>query len=192
MFGKRLIDIAISLFALTLFLPFFAVIAIIIRIELGSPILFKQNRVGEFGENFTIYKFRTMKDIKHPKFSKCITRNTRIIRWFGLDELPQFYNILIGDMSFVGPRPSMPNWFKKCNGYELYADRLIVKPGLVPVHMARGYPAKKRHIIYTDDCDYATRPITFLGDVRIVLKTIIYLLNIKTYKEILPNDAIEA
>ena len=114
-FAKRLGDIVVSILALILFSPFFAIIALMIRLEDGGPVIFRQARLTADGKTFTIRKFRTMtvhseKDevqvsvrVDDPR----ITRVGSFLRRYRLDEIPQFYNILIGDMSLVGPRPEM-------------------------------------------------------------------------------------
>ena len=114
-FAKRLGDVVISLLALVLMSPFMAIIALLIKLEDGGPVIFRQSRVTANGQTFTIRKFRTMKPessshdlqtsitVNDPR----ITRIGRFLRRYRMDELPQFYNILIGDMSLVGPRPEM-------------------------------------------------------------------------------------
>ena len=112
---KRLGDIFISAVALVFFSPFMAVIALLIKLEDGGPVIFKQPRVTAGGQTFTIRKFRTMKPNNIPEDMQTsitvhdprITRVGAFLRRFRLDELPQFFNILIGDMSLVGPRPEM-------------------------------------------------------------------------------------
>lgn len=109
---KRLMDIGVSLLALIILLPLFLVIAAVIRFTSGGPVIFRQERIGKFGKPFTIYKFRTM--VQHaekdgPQLSSAldsrVTPFGRFLRKSRLDELPQFWNVLIGDMSLVGPRP---------------------------------------------------------------------------------------
>ena len=114
-FAKRAGDIVLSALALIFFSPFMAVIALLIRLEDGGPVIFRQPRVTADGRTFTIRKFRTMKPNDKPEDLQTsitvndprITRVGTFLRRFRLDELPQFYNILIGDMSLVGPRPEM-------------------------------------------------------------------------------------
>ncbi|MFD2331451.1 sugar transferase [Cohnella sp. GCM10020058] len=112
---KRLFDVAFSLILIALLLPIWAVISIVILLDSGRPILFKQQRVGRALEKFNIYKFRTMKTsaphsvpthlLASPE--KLITRSGKLLRKFSLDEIPQLVNILKGEMSFVGPRPAL-------------------------------------------------------------------------------------
>ena len=97
--GKRALDIAASVVALLLFAPLLAVAALLIRLEDGGPVLFRQSRVGRHMKQFTVLKLRTMRDGRH------VTRVGRWLRKTGIDEIPQFINVLRGDMSVVGPRP---------------------------------------------------------------------------------------
>ncbi len=144
--GKRLFDIAASIFALVILSPVFIVTAIVVKIEDGGPAFFTQTRVGKDGRLFRMFKFRSMClnaedmviDLKHkneadgPVFKieddPRVTKVGAFIRKYSVDELPQLINILRGDMSIVGPRPPLEceveqyNWFEK--------QRLLVKPGL--------------------------------------------------------------
>ncbi len=108
--GKRIFDILVACVGLILLSPFFLVIAILVRILLGKPILFRQQRPGSKGRPFIIYKFRTMKDARNARGellpdSERLTSFGRFLRSLSLDELPELFNILTGDMSVVGPRP---------------------------------------------------------------------------------------
>ncbi|NPA33916.1 MAG: sugar transferase [Chlorobi bacterium] len=115
-FSKRAFDIISSLLGLVLLSPIFAAIALIILITDGKPIIFKQIRVGKGGKPFTIYKFRTMRQGKGlsitQKGDPRITPIGRFLRKYKLDELPQLWNVLKGDMSVVGPRPEVPEYVK--------------------------------------------------------------------------------
>ena len=114
MLFKRLFDFVMSLFGLIVLLPVFAVIAVLIKIRMPGPVLFKQKRVGKDARLFLMYKFRTM-SVNHGgstisvKGESRITPLGAIMRKYKLDELPEFWNILKGDMSFVGPRPALFN-----------------------------------------------------------------------------------
>ncbi|ARN80813.1 sugar transferase [Methylocystis bryophila] len=144
---KRVVDIVGALGALTLFAPLFLVTAIAIRLESKGPVFFRQTRVGKNGAPFSMVKFRSMvvgADALHAKMQGAttsrhdiryknqndprITLTGRFIRRYSIDELPQFWNVLIGDMSLVGPRPALPSEVAK------YAPsdrvRLRVKPGI--------------------------------------------------------------
>ncbi|HDR7514044.1 TPA: sugar transferase [Bacillus mobilis] len=132
---KRCFDFLVSLIAIVFCSSFYVIIGLLIKIDSRGPIIFKQIRVGKDGRHFSIYKFRTM-IVNAEKLGKQITvgsdnRVTRIghiLRKTKLDELPQLFNVLIGDMSFVGPRPEVPKYT------ELYKDDqwevLSVRPGI--------------------------------------------------------------
>lgn len=133
MFLKALFDRSISFFGLVVIWPVLLCIAILIKIKMPGPILFKQNRVGQHGETFLMYKFRTM-TVTHSGSTISVKGESRItplgakLRKYKLDELPELWNILIGDMSFVGPRPDVPGYADKLEG----EDRIILtlKPGI--------------------------------------------------------------
>lgn len=133
MIFKRLFDIAASIFGLIVFSPVFLVIAILIKVKMPGPIFFRQNRVGKDASLFLMVKFRTMK-VNHGGSTISVKGESRItplgttMRKYKLDELPEFWNILIGDMSFVGPRPDVPGYADALKG----EDRLLltVRPGL--------------------------------------------------------------
>ena len=136
---KKLIDIAVSLVALTVFSPFLALVALAIKLESPGPVLYAQERVGYRGKAYKLYKFRSMvKDAEQksgPVWAKKnddrITRVGRIIRKMRIDEIPQLYNILRGDMSLVGPRPERPFFVEQLSRkIPYYPLRLKIKPGL--------------------------------------------------------------
>ncbi|MEF8833815.1 MAG: TIGR03013 family XrtA/PEP-CTERM system glycosyltransferase, partial [Halofilum sp. (in: g-proteobacteria)] len=138
---KRLFDIAVSLIVLTVTLPLIAAAALAIRLESGrgAPILYRQTRVGRNGESFEALKFRSMRtDAEQPGQAQWaqqndprVTRVGAILRRFRIDELPQLFNILRGDMSFVGPRPERPEFVESLKqSCPHYGDRHRVKPGL--------------------------------------------------------------
>ena len=125
---KRLIDIFFSLSALVLLIPVFIIVALSVLIFLGRPIFFFQIRPGLNGELFKLVKFRSMKNISKQSDALRLTKFGRILRSTSLDELPELYNVLKGDMSLVGPRPLLPEYL------ELYSVRQMqrhkVKPGI--------------------------------------------------------------
>ena len=152
---KRFFDIVLSLLALIVLMPFFVILAIIIKVTSPGPIFFVQTRVGYFGRHFRFYKFRSMYQdaeqrkkalmaqnqsadgvIFKMKHDPRITPIGRIIRKTSIDELPQFFNVLFGDMSLVGPRPPLPSEVQQ---YTLEdRKRLNVKPGLTCLWQIRG------------------------------------------------------
>jgi len=132
-FFKRLFDVIFSFLALVILSPVLLVIAILVRIKLGSPIIFKQERPGKDEKIFQLYKFRTMTDAKDSKGrllsdEKRLTRFGRMLRSSSLDELPELFNILKGDMSFVGPRPLLVEYLPYYTKKEHH--RHDVRPGL--------------------------------------------------------------
>jgi sugar transferase EpsL len=138
---KRAVDLLVSASALLLASPILLVIAVVIRARMGSPVLFRQERLGIGGRPFTLYKFRTMTDDRDgdgrllPDGGR-LTRTGRVLRAVALDELPEFVNVLLGDMSLVGPRPLLPSY------RELYTAeqwrRHEVRPGMAGPVVARG------------------------------------------------------
>lgn len=134
MFFKLVFDRGVSLFGLIFLFPVLLVIALLIRIKMsGGPIIFKQQRVGQYGRLFTMYKFRSMM-VNHSGSSISIQGESRItplgakLRKYKLDELPELWNVLIGDMSFVGPRPDVPGYADKLEGENRRV--LLLKPGI--------------------------------------------------------------
>lgn len=131
---KRLFDIFFSFWGLCLLWPVFLVVALLIRIKMpGGPVIFKQKRVGLNGELFTIYKFRTM-TVAHGGSSISVAGESRItplghiLRKYKLDELPELWNVLTGDMSFVGPRPDVPGYADQLKGED--REVLKLRPGI--------------------------------------------------------------
>ena len=131
---KSIFDRILDLFGLFLFSLLLSIIAILIRLKMpGGPIIFKQKRVGQYGRLFTMYKFRSM-TVAHSGSSVSIKGESRItplgakLRKYKLDELPELWNVLIGDMSFVGPRPDVPGYADKLTGEERRI--LLLKPGI--------------------------------------------------------------
>ncbi len=136
--AKRAVDIAAALFAIALTLPVMALVALAILLESGRPVLFKQKRVGLNGMQFEIYKFRSMRqdaEKSGPSWAadndNRITRVGNFIRKYRLDELPQFFNILKGDMSLVGPRPEQPYFCELLEAsLDFFSQRHTVRPGV--------------------------------------------------------------
>ena len=136
---KRIFDVMTSISLLLLTLPVFLVTALLIWLESGNSILYRQDRVGEYGRIFNLLKFRSMRqDAEHdgvPQWAKKqddrVTRVGKIIRKLRIDELPQIFNVLKGDMSFVGPRPERPFFVKDLtNKISYYPSRHAIKPGI--------------------------------------------------------------
>jgi lipopolysaccharide/colanic/teichoic acid biosynthesis glycosyltransferase len=130
---KYLFDRLFALLGIVILSPVILVVAILVRVKIGKPVLFKQERVGKDGKLFTILKFRTMED-ENEGSSVCVAGDERILplgvklRKYKLDELPQLWNVLKGDMSFVGPRPDVPGYADQLQGDDL--DVLKLRPGI--------------------------------------------------------------
>lgn len=171
---KRLLDFILSLLALIILSPVLLVIFILVRIKLGKPVIFKQERPGKDEKIFTLYKFRTMTDEKDEKGNllpdeKRLTKFGNILRKTSLDELPELVNILKGDMSIIGPRPLAVVYLPYYNDQEKH--RHDVRPGLTGLAQVNG----RNTLIWEDrfkyDLEYINN-ITFLNDCKIIIKTI--------------------
>lgn len=194
LFMKRMMDYIGSGIGIIIVSPVLLLIAIIIKFEDGGPVIFKQERVGYNGKRFFIYKFRSMRvdaeqlkqnllkknEVKGAMFKikddPRVTNFGRFIRKHSLDELPQFFNVLVGDMSLVGPRPPLVEEVEKYTEYE--KQRLIVRPGLSGLWQISG----RNNLSFSDmvelDLQYIqTRNIIL--DSKIILKTIWDMISIK-------------
>lgn len=130
---KRFFDLMIAVPSVIILSPFFVLIGILVRLKIGSPVLFRQVRPGLHGRPFTIYKFRTMTDERNADGDllpdgKRLTRLGRFLRKTSMDELPELFNVLKGDMSLVGPRPLLMQYLDRYTPEQ--AHRHDVKPGL--------------------------------------------------------------
>ncbi len=173
-FFKRIFDILISSVFIVLFCWLYAILAILVRVKLGSPVLFKQPRPGKDEKVFNLYKFRTMTDARDregnllpdedrlPEFGKKL-------RATSLDELPEFFNILKGDMSFVGPRPLLVKYLPLYN--EEQRHRHDVRPGLTGWAQVNGRNLLSWEERFEKDV-YYVRHISFLFDLKIVFMTV--------------------
>lgn len=173
---KRCLDIVISLVLLVLLHPILLVLGVLIKIESKGPILFKQERVGYRMRRFDIYKFRTMthefREVSGEVFSDDpnVTNVGNLLRRFKLDELPQIINVLIGDMSLVGPRPLTPD---VSEGY-IRSLRTDTKPGMTGLAQVNGniYLTRKQRIVF-DEC--YVKKLSFCLDLKIVVKTVVVI-----------------
>lgn len=171
---KRPMDILLSLMALVVLSPFFLVVAILVKIKLGSPVLFKQNRPGYREKIFTMYKFRTMTDERDEKGELLpdhvrLTKFGKFLRSTSLDELPELFNILIGDMSFVGPRPLLVQYLPLYNDHQ--KRRHEVRPGLTGLAQVSGRNSINWDEKLNLDVQYVDN-VTFIHDWKIILLTI--------------------
>ena len=174
-FFKRLIDIICSLIGLILFFPILLVVALLIRINLGSPVFFTQTRLGKDGKEFKMIKFRTMRD-SLDKFGQLLpdeqrlTKFGKILRSTSLDELPELINVLKGDMTLVGPRPLLVEY------KELYSERQFrrheVSPGITGWAQINGRNAISWNERFELDVWYVDN-ISFLLDMKILVMTIL-------------------
>jgi len=175
-FVKRAIDLFFCLLAIVILLPVFAVIAIAINLTSKGSAIFKQERVGKDGKPFVFYKFRTMKiDVDpfgaSPKSGEDprLTKVGVFLRQYSLDELPQLFNILKGDMSIVGPRPLYVSQMSEWN--ERQKKRLLVKPGLTGLAQISGRGELTREEKLELDIKYV-ETASLLTDTKIILATI--------------------
>lgn len=175
---KRAFDIAASLGALVLISPALLVIAVLVRVKLGSPVLFGQPRPGLRGRVFTLFKFRTMTDGRDSEGNlrpdaERLTRFGRFLRSTSLDELPELWNVLRGDMSLVGPRPLLVSYLPRYSPEQ--ARRHEVRPGLTGWAQVNGRNAASWEDRLCLDTWYVDHR-TLLLDLHILLKTVTIVL----------------
>jgi exopolysaccharide biosynthesis polyprenyl glycosylphosphotransferase len=181
--AKRAFDVAASLLAIAATAPVMALTALAIRIEDGKPSLFRQTRVGLNGREFTLYKFRSMRidaesgcnPVWASENDTRITRVGSVIRKFRIDELPQFYNTLRGEMSFIGPRPERPYFVQQLEDQiPCYAARHTVKPGITGwAQVSYHYGASFEDAFEKTAYDlYYVKHQSVLLDISIVLRTV--------------------
>lgn len=171
---KRVIDILMSLTVIIFFGWLLIILSIVVRIKLGGPVIFKQERPGKDGKVFQLYKFRTMSNEKDENGNllpdaQRLNKFGRILRSTSLDELPEFFNILKGDMSIVGPRPLLVKYLEYYNDFEM--RRHEVRPGLTGLAQVSGRNQLTWETRFKKDIEYVDN-ITFFMDVKIVILTI--------------------
>lgn len=194
-FFKRPMDFILSLLALIVLSPVLLVVAVLVRLRLGSPVIFKQKRPGLNEKIFTMYKFRTMLDpqtrdgrkLTDLERLKCIeegidiltdnerlTKFGRILRSTSLDELPEIWNVLIGDMSIVGPRPLSTIYLDYYTDEE--ALRHSVRPGLTGLAQVQGRNTASWEKRFKYDIEYVSN-VTFITDIKILFNTVAVVLS---------------
>lgn len=171
---KRLFDIVASLFGLVILSPIIAIVAWQIKKKLGSPVLFRQTRPGKDGKPFEMIKFRTMRDAYDSEGnalpdSERITPFGRFLRSTSLDELPEFWNVLKGDMSIVGPRPLLMEYMDYYTEEEML--RHTVRPGITGLAQVNGRNAITWEQKLSLDVSYVKNQ-SFMLDIKIILMTI--------------------
>lgn len=171
---KRLLDFIISGMGIIILLPVFIVIYILVKIKLGSPVIFKQERPGKDEKIFILYKFRSMSNSRDNKGNlldedKRLTRFGRKLRGTSLDELPQLFNILKGDMAIVGPRPLLVEYLPLYNKEQ--KKRHNVRPGLTGLAQVTEGDSSNWDEKLKLDTIY-TKNITFRNDLNIIFKTV--------------------
>lgn len=203
--AKRVFDVLFSALVLLLLSPLFVLVAILVKLDSEGPVIFRQKRIGQDrrngnnqrisntdrrqvnqkGKPFTIYKFRTM-GVDSPRYAATpdgdddprLTRMGRLLRRACIDELPQLFNVLNGDMSFVGPRPEMPFIVQTYNS--LHCRRLQVKPGLTGLWQLKGSRKVPIHKNLHYDLHYIKKQSLWL-DFKIILQTMLFALSRKNF-----------
>ena len=171
---KRLIDIIVSLLVVLLLCWLYIILAVIVRFNLGSPVIFTQDRPGRNGKIFKLYKFRSMSEKKDENGNylpdkQRLNKFGHILRSTSLDELPEMFNILKGDMSLIGPRPLLVKYLGHYNSHD--NRRHEVRPGLTGLAQVSGRNAISWKEKFEKDVEYVDN-ITFLMDLRIALLTV--------------------
>ena len=172
---KRLLDFILSLIAIIILSPILLIVAILVRIKLGSPVIFKQKRPGLHERLFTLYKFRTMTDQKDEQGNLLpdeirLTKFGKLLRSTSLDELPELFNILKGDMAIVGPRPQLVRDMVFMTNNQ--RKRHSVRQGLTGLAQVNG----RNNITWEEKINYDLQyidKITFINDCKIILNTIL-------------------
>lgn len=172
---KRPLDLFCGLAAVTVFWWLYLILAILVRVKLGSPVLFTQERPGKDEKIFKLYKFRTMTDERDENGNLLpdevrLTRFGKLLRATSLDELPEAFNIIKGEMSVIGPRPLLVEYLPRYNSEQKH--RHDVRPGLSGLAQVNGRNTVTWEQKFDYDIQYV-REITFMGDLRIIFQTVV-------------------
>lgn len=172
---KRPQDMLCALLALIVLSPILFITALLVRVKLGSPVIFKQERPGLNGKIFTLYKFRTMTDERDSEGNLLpdevrLTKFGKLLRSTSLDELPELLNILFGDIAVIGPRPLLVEYLPRYNAEQ--RRRHEVRPGLSGLAQVNGRNAISWEDKFKYDVQYVEH-VTFLGDWKIILQTVL-------------------
>lgn len=172
---KRPQDMLCALLALIVLSPILFITAFLVRVKLGSPVIFKQERPGLNGKIFTLYKFRTMTDERDSEGNLLpdevrLTKFGKLLRSTSLDELPELLNILFGDIAVIGPRPLLVEYLPRYNAEQ--RRRHEVRPGLSGLAQVNGRNAISWEDKFKYDVQYVDH-VTFLGDWKIIFQTIL-------------------
>jgi lipopolysaccharide/colanic/teichoic acid biosynthesis glycosyltransferase len=172
--AKRCLDLAVAALGLVVLSPVLTAVALLVRTTLGPPVLFRQVRAGLRGEPFVIYKFRTMHPPDAPdegplRDHERLTRVGAMLRATSLDELPELWNVLTGDMSLVGPRPLLPEYLDRYTPQQ--AQRHDVRPGVTGLAQVSGRNALTWEAKFDLDLQYVEQR-SFLLDLRILGRTL--------------------
>ena len=174
-FGKRLFDLAIAVTASVVLLPVILLTALVVKVKLGRPVVFRQSRVGRDGVIFTLYKFRTMTDLCDTTGQvlpdeRRLTNAGAVLRRWSLDELPQIWNVIRGEMSIVGPRPLLARYLDRYNQHQ--ARRHEVRPGCTGWAQVNGRNDLSWEERFELDVWYVDR-LSVLLDFKILVLTLI-------------------
>ena len=173
-FFKRFLDLVLSLIAIVLLSPVFIIVATLVKMKLGSPVIFCQERPGKDEKIFKMYKFRSMTSETDGEGNLLpdearLTKFGKLLRSTSLDELPELFNILKGDMSIVGPRPLLVQYLPLYNDFQKH--RHDVRPGLTGLAQVKGRNSISWEDRFKFDVEY-TKKISFLFDLKIILMTV--------------------
>ncbi|MBR2869077.1 MAG: sugar transferase [Clostridia bacterium] len=178
---KRIFDFTVSLLLIIFLSPVFLIVALVVLVDSGHPVIFRQYRVGKGNKLFYIYKFRTMRvntrnastdDLSEAE--QAITRSGRVLRKTSLDELPQLFNVLTGKMSFVGPRPLIPEE-KEIRQLRKEYNVYSVRPGITGLAQINGRDMLSAEEKALFDKEYVEKQ-SFLFDIKILFKTVMVVL----------------